>query len=170
MKLTAPLIACALLLVPADSAAQEPAPVETALEEQLVLLNSTMQEIVKLLEQQVAGQEASLLIKRVELGGRTLIAKKERLRKIKKEAAGLADEEESLGQLLEVFEQQLAETTESEEQMEMQLLSMTQRLTTVKRRRQELTRELMVLENDVAAEEEDMEILEAALDERLGLR
>ncbi len=92
MKLTAPLIACALLLVPADSAAQEPAPVETALEEQLVLLNSTMQEIVKLLEQQVAGQEASLLIKRVELGGRTLIAKKERLRKIKKEAAEFESE------------------------------------------------------------------------------
>ncbi len=165
------LIASALLFVPAgNSGAQESALVETSIPEELARLNLTMQEIVKLLKQQVEGQDTSLLIKRVELSGRTLIAKKERLRKVKSEAADLEEEEESLTQLLEAFEQQLSEMTENEVHQQMQMGSMEQRLKSVKRRRQELARELMVLENDVATGEEDMAVLEAVLDERLGLR
>ncbi len=150
--------------------AQESAPAEATLPAELARLNSTMQEIVKLLKQQIEGQESGLLIKRIELSGRTLIAKKERLRKVRSEAASLEEEEESLVQYLEAVEQELAEATENDAHQQMQLMTMEQRLKYAKRRRQELARELMVLENDVAAEEEDMEILEAALDERLGLR
>ncbi len=149
--------------------AQEP-PAETSLAAELARLSSSMREIVKLLERQVEGQETSLLIKRVELSGRTLIAKKERLHKARSEAVSLGEQEEGLARLLETLGSELSETAEDDAQQQMQLDMMEQQLRSVKRRRQDLERELMVLENEVAIEEEDMEVFEAVLDERLGLR
>lgn len=165
------LISCTLLLGSTGSAgAQEPAKVEASLQEQLARLNVTMQEIVTLLEQQVEGQETSLLIKRVELSGRALIAKKERLRKARSEAARLEEEEESLAPMLEAVEEELSEANETGAFSKMQLTQLEQRLKSVQRMRQELARELMVLENEVSTAEEDVEVIEAVLDERLGLR
>ena len=172
MKPTATLLLGSALMFAftGPAGAQESAAVEPSLPEQLARLNSTMQEIVTLLKQQIEGQETSLLIKRVELSGRTLIAKKERLRKARSEAANLEDEEASLAPMLEAIEQELAEATEDNAYSQLHLTQMEQRLKSIKHRRQELAQTLMLLENDVSAEEEDMEVIEAVLDDRLGLR
>ena len=50
------------------------------------------------------------------------------------------------------------------------LEQMEERLQAIKGRRRDLEREVVVLESEVGVEEEDMEILEAVLDDRLGLR
>ncbi len=159
-----------LLTMTAVAGAQDAALTEVPIQEELARLNTTLQEIVKLLKMQVEGQETSLLIKRAELNGRTLIAKQERLRKARREAADLEDQEVSLTQIVEVFEQELSEAVEDGASQRLELDQMELQLKSVKRRRQDLARELMVLENDVSSEEEDMEVLEAVLDERLGLR
>ncbi len=150
--------------------AQDSTPVGAPVQEELARLNSTMLEIVTLLKKQVEGQETSLLIKRAELNGRNLIAKQERLRKARREAADLEDQEVSLARILETVEQELSEAAENGAHQQLQLDQMEEQLKSVKRRRQDLARELMMLENDVSSEEEDMEVLEAVLDERLGLR
>ncbi len=164
------LAAAWLLTMTAVAGAQDAALTEVPIQEELARLNTTLQEIVKLLKMQVEGQETSLLIKRAELNGRTLIAKQERLRKARREAADLEDQEVSLTQIVEVFEQELSEAVEDGASQRLELDQMELQLKSVKRRRQDLARELMVLENDVSSEEEDMEVLEAVLDERLGLR
>ncbi len=159
-----------LFLLAGHSGAEEPAPAEATLRQELARLNQTMKEIVSLLEQQVHGQETSMLIKRVELSSRTLIAKQERLRKVRSEAAGLEEQEVSFARMLEMFEQEQSETAEAEGFEQLQIEQMALQLKSVKRRRQDLERELMVLENDVATAEEDMEMIESVLDDRLGLR
>ena len=47
---------------------------------------------------------------------------------------------------------------------------MERRIEAIRKQRRELRREIMELENEVASREEDLEILEAAIDSRLGLR
>lgn len=165
------LVGCVLLLALTGLAgAQESPPAEASVQDQLAQLNSTMQEIVNLLKQQIDGQETSLLIKRFELSDRALVAKKERLRKNRSEAASLETEEGSLASMLETMGKELTEAAENDASQLWQLDQMEQRLKSLARRRQDLARELIELENEISTEEEDMEVLEATLDARLGLR
>ncbi len=166
----ASLIGSVLFMLAGQAGAGEPAPTEATVQQELAVLNRTMKELASLLEQQLHGQETSLLIKRVELSSRTLIAEQERLRKVRSEAAKLAEQEVSFARLLEAIEQEQSETAEAEGYEQSQVEQMELRLNSVKRRRQDMERELMVLENVVATAEADMEMLEAILDERLGLR
>ncbi len=165
------LLGSALSLALAGAAgAQEPAETEVSVQDQLAQLNSTMQEIVTLLKQQVQGQETSLLIKRVELSGRALMAKKERVQKAKSQLSNLEDEEASLAPMLEAMEKELSETTDDSAFSQLQTSQLEQRLKSIERKKRDLANELQTLENDVATEEEDMAVVEAVLDERLGLR
>ena len=164
-------LACVMPMLPAtDLGAESPAAAEAAVQEQLAQLNSTMREIVTLLERQIEGHETDLLIKRVELSSRSLIAKKERLRKLKGEAVNLEERGASLARTLEATERQLSEAVEDEALQQLHLEQLKQRLKSVVDRQRDAERELIVLENEVRTEQEDMEMLEAVLDERLDLR
>lgn len=165
-------IASFLLALPALRAgAEETAPAGATIGEHLARLNGSLQEIVTLLERQVEGDETNLLIKRVELSDRSLATKKDRLRRLREEAANLQEKELSLSGALEASEEQeLAGTLEVDAAQQVMLDRMEARVKAVARRRQDIERELAVLENEVRLEEEDMEILESVLDERLGLR
>lgn len=155
--------------LPADTAAT--APSGATLEEHLARLSGSLQEIVTLLERQVEGDETNLLIKRIELSDRSLAAKKERLRRMREEAANLQEKELSLSGILEASEEQeVAGTLEMDAAQQVMLDQMEERVRSIARRRQDIERELAVLENEVRIEEEDMEILESVLDDRLGLR
>ena len=78
--------------------------------------------------------------------------------------------EATLRTTLEATEQELSGALDVEPAQQVMLEQMEERIKTVSRRRQDLERELVVLENEVRIEEEDMEVLEAVLDDRLGLR
>ena len=56
-----------LFALAGHAGAQEPAPAEVTLPQELARLNLTLEKIASLLEQQMQGQETSLLIKRLEL-------------------------------------------------------------------------------------------------------
>ena len=159
-----------LLTLPGPAATQPPAAAEVSLPDQIGQLNATMREILQLLKQQVEGQETSLLIKRVELTSQTVHAKRELLRKNRAELNRLEEEETSMVTMLEAIEQQASEDSENEAFQRLHWTQMEQRLKSVKKRRQDLEGELAVLENEVRIADEDLEILESILDERLGLR
>ena len=165
------IIASILLLLPTTfTSADEAVAVDASLQEYFAQLNATMQEIVTLLQRQIEGDETNLLIKRIELSDRSLSAKKDRLRKLRGEAANLKEKELSLSGALEAAELELADSLEVEGAQQVMLEQLEERVQSVKRRRQDLERELVVLENEVRVEEDDMEVLEAVLDDRLGLR
>lgn len=165
------IIASILLLLPMTVAnADDVIAANASLEEHFAQLNATMREIATLLQRQVKGEESNLLIKRIELSGRSLSAKKDRLRKLRGEAANLKEKELSLTSALEAGEQELNDSLENDRVQQVMLEQLEERVRSVKRRRQDLERELVVLESEVRVEEDDVEVLEAILDERLGLR
>ncbi len=143
---------------------------EGSIQEQLALLNATMQDIAKILQRQIEGEETNLLIKRIELSDRSLSSKKDRLRKMRGEAGNLKEKEVSLAGALEAADEEFADSLEIDRAQQVMLEQLEERLQATKRRRQDLERELVVLESEVRVEEEDMEVLEAVLDDRLGLR
>lgn len=159
----------------ADARAQEPSPEPPSLQQEIARLNVTLKEIAGLLAKQLEGQETDLLIRRIELGSRSLEPRKERLRLAKASLTDLQGEEKNLVRTLEIMEEQRSKQLdagggESEPWETLQLQQMEDRVETVKRRQQELKREILELENDVAAREEDMRLLEQVIDSRLGLR
>ncbi len=165
------IIASILLLLPTTAmSADETVAADASLQEHFAQLNATMQEIVTLLQRQVEGDETNLLIKRIELSDRSLSAKKDRLQKLRGEVANLKEKEISLSGALEAAEQASTESLETGGAQQVMLDQLENRVQSVTRRRQDLERELVVLENEVRVEEDDMDVLEAVLDERLGLR
>ncbi|MEM7354727.1 MAG: hypothetical protein AAF657_28215 [Acidobacteriota bacterium] len=170
-RISALTFACFVFILPAAAVgADEPASNEATIGQQLAQVNASLQQIVTLLQRQIEGDETSLLIKRVELSNRNLTAKKDRLRKLRDEAANQQEKELSLSGALEATEEQLAGELDVEPAQQIMMEQMEERIKSVARRRQDLERELVVLENEVRIEEEDMEVLEAVLDDRLGLR
>ncbi len=143
---------------------------EGSLQEQLAQLNATMQEIATILQRQIEGEETNLLIKRIELSDRSLSSKKDRVRKMRGETGNLKEKELSLATALEAAEEELTDSLEIDRAQQVMLEQLEERLQATKSRRQDLERELVVLESEVRVEEEDMEVLEAILDDRLGLR
>ncbi len=170
-RTAAQIITSIMLAMPATHLGAEPSvAAEATAAQQLAQINATMREIVTLLERQIEGQETDLLIKRIELSSRGLAAKKERLRKLRATAADLDERQGSFARTLEASEQELSEAVEDNPLHEVQLEQLRERLKSVADRQRDLERELVVLENEVRTEEEDMEVLEAVLDERLDLR
>ena len=153
---------------------QEPPAAEPTLQEEIARLNLTMRDIVALLEKQVDGQETSLLIKRIELSSQTLSSKQEALRDARADVMRLGEEETLMARRIELVGEALDSRETAGDEVNpyelMQLEQMEAELKSVERRRQDLSREIMELENDVASGEEDMRILKAVLDDRLGLR
>lgn len=174
MKKSTVLIAVfAAAVVTSYLTAQEPAPAETTLLDEARQMNKTLAQISKLLQKHVEAQDTDLLIKRFELSGRSLIPQKERLREARESVADLDPEEANLLGVLEAREEELARKgvdAESEPFHDMQTDQMERRIEAIGKRRQSLAREIMVLENEVAAQEEDLALLEDAIDSRLGLR
>ena len=163
---TAALVATCLM-------AQEPASVDKTLLDEATRMNQTLAQIASLLQKHVEAQDTDLLIKRFELSGRSLIPQKERLRKARESVADLDAEEADLAGVLEAQEEELASEgldAESEPYHKLQVSQMERRVEAIQERRQTLAREIMELENEVAAREEDLAILRDAIDSRLGLR
>lgn len=165
------IVSFLLALPPLRADADETASAGAAIEEHLARLNGSLEEIVTLLKRQVESEETNLLIKRVELNDRSLAAKKELLRRMKEKAANLQEKELSLSGALEASEEQeLAGALEIDAAQQVMLDQLEERVRSVAHRRQDVELELAVLENEVRIEEDDMEILESVLDDRLGLR
>ena len=164
-------VSAVVALVPATIAHADGAVApEGSLQEQLVQLNATMREIATILQRQIEGEETNLLIKRIELSDRSLSSKKDRVRKMRGEAGNLKEKELSLAGALEAADEEFTDSLEIDRAQQVMLEQLEERLQATKRRRQDLERELVVLESEVRVEEEDMEVLEAVLDDRLGLR
>lgn len=175
MKKTMALVMAlaAASLVTSDLIAQEPAPAETTLLEEATQLNRTLAQIASLLQKHVESQDSELLIKRIELSGRRLIPMKERLRKANTELADLESQEADIVGMLEAQKEEMARDGGAAEADPYQVMSMEQmerRVEAIPGKTQELAREIMELENDVAVHEEDLKILEEVIDARLGLR
>ena len=163
----------AATLVTSDLTAQEPAAAESTLLGEAVKLNRTLAQIASLLEKHVESRDTELLIKRIELSSGRLGPMKERLRQARAELTNLGDEEVHLVGMLEAQKEEAArkgEAAEANLYEAVQLEQIELRLEALPERKRELGREILELENDVAVQEEDLKVLEDAIDSRLGLR
>ncbi len=132
-----------------------------------------MKQIAGLLERHVAGQEVDLLIQRVDLANRTLISRREELAKARAEVARLAEEAGPMRSTLEEWQEGMSRADVNQEikdNMRFEMARLERRLEPLESRRKDLERRILELENAVMTHEEDMEILEGVLDQRLGLR
>lgn len=149
--------------------AQEPDAAPRTLQQEMGEINLSLKEIAALLKKHVEGQNVDLLIKRIELNNRTLNSKRGLLSTAQGKTVDLREESNMLTRQLEALERSMENAEEVDPYMGREEDMIEQRLKDVSERRQDLEREIVLLENDVMSEEEDMRILKSVLDERLGL-
>jgi chromosome segregation ATPase len=152
----------------------------TSLEQEVTKLNQSVQELVALLREYLAHQEVDLRLKRVELGLQKLVPLNQELTTLR---AKKSADEELLGQLrsartaLEARESQDGDGTGADPQAaqaatddavrKVQLEEEAKRL---KRRISEAEQRIAELENVLAQEQRNLQLWEAEVDRRLGVR
>ncbi len=135
-----------------------------------------MREIADLLRRQLETSEGDVYLKRLELGRQKLAPTESELRSAKSRREGVEDEQKSLAAMLSNLEEQESDredvlvpdgTEDQNARMQRELETHLERL---RDKSWELDQKIITLENELARQKEDVEALEAWIDERLGLR
>lgn len=169
---TAAALAVALVwgLLPQPAAAQDGTAgvvPESTLERRLADLNSTLERIARLLEQQLKLQQTDLFYRRLEVLDSSLSSDRRALREARERMRQEEAEAKNLELMLEQFEQQtdaLDETDENLPFIRTQLEQMKGRQEILRDSRRELTVHVAELESRIQRREEDL----AALHEELS--
>ncbi len=165
-----------LLLVPVAASQEEsPAADETSLGSELKSLNETMRQIADLLRRHLETNEVDVYLKRLELGRQKLAPTESELRSAKSRREGVEDERKSLAAMLSNLEEEsdredVSALDDSEDQNARMRRELETHLERLKDKSWDLEQKIIVLENELARQKEDVEALEAWIDERLGLR
>lgn len=138
-------------------------------------LNATLQQIQAVLDRLLIQQELDLLMKRIDLRSRRVAPMESELRGIKSSVRSTTEEIQHLELYREELEesaadrreQGLEETGSAEEREQRDIES---RLSVVTERLESLQRRQIEVENELAEQREEIQFLEDALDDRLGLR
>ncbi len=166
---TGVLIAAFLTLpVPAQDAPTASA--EDAYGRELVRLNRSLEEIVALLKRSVEHQELDLLIQRVELAVRRLTSMEEELGRLRNSLEGVEEERLTMEAVREHLEAERDPNAEDADAFEQQMEELDFRLKLLKDQSWKREQRALDLEGKISTLLEDIEALESALDERLGLR
>jgi hypothetical protein len=160
--------------VRAATPAAEPEP-EPTLQEEVARLNASLERIVQRMDEFLGGQQADLLMKRLEIHQSRLAPTEALLERSRRMLEDIGEELEIWKSRHAIMENDWEEQERSgnppsdaeKERMNMEFQSHYDLLLS---RQEAEYRRSQELENDLAASREDMAILEEMLDEKLGLR
>ena len=170
------LLAGALLLLSMGAAARaqaapQPSPAASgSLEQEVIQLDRSLQELVSLLREYLARQEVDLLLKRVALGLQKMGPLNQELESLR---ARKAADDEKLSQLrtaraaLPVPDIQSGTNPEASEEGEIRRMQLDAEIARLKRRVSEADQRIMELENTLAEEQRELRQWEAEIDRRL---
>lgn len=131
-------------------------------------LNVTLEEVVKLMRQQVEGQTLDLLMKRIQLSADRVGQTERDLRAAQKQRESYADEKLELEDRMKMFEDQVDRGHLDETEME----AFTQRLETslerLEKRLRSSGQEIAELEGSLANQRQDLREWQEFVDQRLG--
>jgi chromosome segregation protein len=146
-----------------------------SLQKELSQLNQSMAQLVALLRQNLETQQTEVLLKRVELSRLDLTPLENELRSLRASRDGLQEERDRVQARLDEVEAQQASRREeiperANEELRMMMREAEAQIKLMKDRLRGLELRIVELEGDVASKRREIEVLEAAIDERLRLR
>ncbi|HEX3126008.1 MAG TPA: hypothetical protein VH394_01645 [Thermoanaerobaculia bacterium] len=162
------LLAGALLLLSTGTAGAQAAAGGT-LEQEVINLDRSLQELVSLLREVLARQEVDLLFKRVELGLQKMGPLNQELADLRSRKA---EDDAKLSQFRTAMAAlQVPDTSpEASEEGEVRRMQLEAEIARLKRQTSESGQRIAELENALAEEQQDVERWEAEIDRRLGRR
>ncbi len=162
------LICSAVCLLPAAAQAPGPDPVVR----ELARIRASLDRLAELLEEARAGQQADLLLRRIDRKERRLIPLESRLRSVRQQRENVEEEQMQVAAYREQFEEEMRAARDRGENPEQGSRLVTEQIETqeeaLEKRMERLDLLIRQLEDQIAEHLEEIEILEAALEEMLA--
>lgn len=148
---------------------------ESTVVDELTQLNGSLTRLVEMMEEFLEGQEADLLMKRLEILQRRLLPTQDELQRTRRNYESTVEEIDALQTRYELFqksieEEEVAGQAPSERTHAIVTMEYESQIQSLTGRRDRLWLQLDALEQRVAWSRDNIANLEALLDEKLGLR